>query len=278
MVSCSTRWVTRAMRCMLLSLPLLVLVFSWSPAAQAQGRGGILRIGMTAADIPYTPGQPDQGGEGYRFIGYQMYDALINWDLSQGDRLPDLVPGLAESWEVSQADNTKWIFHLRRGVKFHDGSEFNADAVLWNMERVRNKDAPQFDPKQAAFVDFNIPLLKSWRKLDDYTVEFTTIRPTSFVPYQLTFVLYSSPTQWEKMGHDWGKVAMQPAGTGPFRLTRLVPRERAELEPFPDYWNPQRRPKVERLILFPMPEATTRLAALRTGQVDWIEVPPPDGI
>ena len=128
---------------------LLVLVacallgaLAWQPAAEAQGRGGVLRIGMTAADIPYTPGQPDQGGEGYRFIGYQMYDALINWDLSQGDRLPDLVPGLAESWEVSKEDNTKWIFHLRHGVKFHDGSEFNADAVLWNMERVRNKDAP----------------------------------------------------------------------------------------------------------------------------------------
>ena len=104
---------------MLLSL---LLLFSWSPAAQAQGRGGVVRIGMTAADIPYTPGQPDQGGEGYRFIGYQMYDALINWDLSQGDRLPDLVPGLAESWKVSQADNTRWIFHLRRGVTFHDGS------------------------------------------------------------------------------------------------------------------------------------------------------------
>ncbi len=278
MVSCSTRWVARAMRLMLLSLPLLVLVFSWSPAAQAQGRGGVLRIGMTAADIPYTPGQPDQGGEGYRFIGYQMYDALINWDLSQGDRLPDLVPGLAESWEVSKTDNTKWIFHLRRGAKFHDGSEFNADAVIWNMERVRNKDAPQFDAKQAAFVDFRIPLLKSWRKIDDYTVEFTTTRPSSFVPYQVCYVLFSSPTQWEKLGHDWAKVAEHPSGTGPFKLTKLVPRERAELEPFPEYWDKKRVPKADKVILFPMPEATTRLAALRTGQVDWIEVPPPDGI
>jgi peptide/nickel transport system substrate-binding protein len=250
----------------------------WTPVAMAQGRGGVLRIGMTAADIPYTAGQPDQGGEGYRFIGYQMYDALINWDLSQGDRLPDLVPGLAERWEVSKEDKTKWIFYLRRGVKFHDGSEFNADAVIWNMERVRNKDAPQYDPKQAGMVDFRIPLLKSWRKVDDYTVEFTTIRPSSFVPYQVCYVLFSSPTQWEKMGHDWGKVAMNPAGTGPFKLTRLVPRERAELEPFVDYWDKRRIPKADKVILFPMPETTTRLAGLRTSQVDWIEVPPPDGI
>src|SRR5262245_58322722 len=185
MASCRTRWAASARQFGLLSLLLLSLAFSWSPAAQAQGRGGVLRIGMTAADIPYTPGQPDQGGEGYRFIGYQMYDALINWDLSQGDRLPDLVLGLAESWEVSKADNTKCIFHLRHGVKFHDGSEFKADVFIWNMDRIRNKDAPQFDPKQAAFVDFRIPLLKSWRKIDDYTVEFTTTRPSSFVPYQV---------------------------------------------------------------------------------------------
>jgi len=71
---------------------------------------------------------------------------------------------------------------------------------------------------------------------------------------------------------------MHPAGTGPFKLTRLVPRERAELEPFPEYWDTKRIPKVAKLILFPMPEATTRLAALRTGQVDWIEVPPADGL
>ena len=263
---------------LILSMLMLLGTLLWAPAATAQGRGGVLRIGMTASDIPYTAGQPDQGGEGYRFIGYQMYDALINWDLTQGDRLPDLVPGLAERWEVSPEDTTKWIFYLRRGVKFHDGSEFNADAVIWNMERVRNKDAPQYDPKQAGMVDFRIPLLKGWRKIDDYTVEFTTIRPSSFVPYQVCYVLFSSPAQWEKMGRDWGKVAMNPAGTGPFKLTRLVPRERAELEPFMEYWDKRRLPRADKVILFPMPETTTRLAGLRTGQVEWIEVPPPDGI
>ena len=263
---------------LIIGVLMLIGVLLWPPVTAAQGRGGVLRIGMTASDIPYTAGQPDQGGEGYRFIGYQIYDALINWDLTQGDRLPDLVPGLAERWEVSKGDNAKWIFYLRTGVKFHDGTEFNADAVIWNMERVRNKDAPQYDPKQAGMVDFRIPLLKSWRKIDDYTVEFTTTRPSSFVPYQVCYVLFSSPTQWEKTGRDWGKVAMNPAGTGPFKLSRLVPRERAELEPFAEYWDKRRLPKADKVILYPMPEATTRLAALRNGQVDWIEVPPPDGI
>ena len=105
----------------------------WSPVVWAQG--GVLRIGMTAADIPYTGGQPDQGFEGFRFIGNQLYDPLVRWDLSQGEQLPAIVPGLAESWEVNPNDKTKWVFKLRRGVKFHDGTDFNAAAVKWNIER-----------------------------------------------------------------------------------------------------------------------------------------------
>ena len=108
------RW-WRVTVCVLLAVLSLVAWPYGDHNAVAQ-RGGVLRIGMTAADIPYTAGQPDQGGEGYRFIGYQMYDALINWDLSQGDRLPDLVRS-GRVVEVSKEDNTKWIFHLRRGVK-----------------------------------------------------------------------------------------------------------------------------------------------------------------
>ncbi|HXH13563.1 MAG TPA: ABC transporter substrate-binding protein [Alphaproteobacteria bacterium] len=257
---------------------LLVGALLWPTVTAAQGQGGILRIAMTAADIPYAAGQPDQGFEGFRFIGYPLYDALINWDLTQGDRLPDLVPGLAESWEINKDDPTKWVFKLRRGVKFHDGSEFNADAVIWNWEKIRNKDAPQYDAKQAGDAAFRTTLVKSWRKLDDYTVEFTTTRPSAFLPFQLCYVLYSSPAHWEKLGRDWRAFAANPSGTGPFKLTRLVPRERAELEAFTEYWDKKRLPKVEKILLLPMPEPTTRLAALRTGQVDWVEVPPPDAI
>jgi ABC-type transport system substrate-binding protein len=145
----------------------------WTPVAMAQGRGGVLRIGMTAADIAYTAGQPDQGFEGFRIIGYPLYEALVRWDLSHGERLPDIAPGLAESWEVDKDDVHKWRFKLRRGVKFHDGSDFNADAVIWNWEKIRNKEALQYDPQQAAEIAFRITVIKDYRKLDDYTVEFT---------------------------------------------------------------------------------------------------------
>lgn len=261
----------------LITLGLVVMLFL-PPIAWSQGKGGVLRIGMTAADIPYTAGQPDQGFEGFRFIGFQLYDGLIRWDLSQGDTLPALVPGLAESWEISKDDHTKWIFKLRRGVKFHDGSDFNAEAFLWNWEKIRNKDAPQYDVKQGGIIYWATTEMKEWRKLDDYTLELITTRPTSFMPYLLTYIMMSSPTQWEKVGKDWKTFAETPSGTGPFKLTKLVPRERAELEPFAEYWDKKRVPKADKVILLTTPEPTTRLAVLRNGQADWIEVPPPDAI
>src|SRR5919204_3276120 len=263
---------------LLVSVLALLGTLLWRGSADAQGRGGVLRIGMTAADIPYTGGQPDQGFEGFRFIGFQLYDGLVRWDLSQGERLPDLVPGLAEAWEVSQEDHTKWIFHLRRGVKFHDGTDFTADAVLWNWDKIKTKEAPQYDTRQAGIIHWATTEMKSWRKLDDYTLELTTTRPSSFIPFQLTYILIASPAQWEKAGRDWRAFADHPAGTGPFKMSRLVPRERAELEPFTPYWDTTRVPRADRVILLPMPEVTTRLAALRNGQVDWVEVPPPDAI
>src|ERR1700745_679598 len=92
------------------------------------------RIGMTAADIPRTLGQPDQGFEGNRFTGNTMYEGLTTWDLSSADKASVVIPGLATEWNVAPDDKTKWIFKLRPGVKFHDGSDFNAHSVVWNVE------------------------------------------------------------------------------------------------------------------------------------------------
>ena len=78
-------------------------------AAQSQGT---LRVGMTASDIPLTTGQTDQGGEGMRFIGYTLYDALINWDLTSADRPSALIPGLATEWSVDEEDTDAVIDFL----------------------------------------------------------------------------------------------------------------------------------------------------------------------
>ncbi|MDB5374051.1 MAG: extracellular solute-binding protein family 5, partial [Belnapia sp.] len=227
-------------------------------------------------DIPQTTGQPDRGAGAYQFTGHTIYDPLVAWELDVADRPGKLVPGLATRWEADPADRTKWVFTLRPGVTFHDGAAFDADAVIWNFEKVLNPQAPHFDNRQAAQVRPRLPSIAAWRKLDAMTVEVTTKAVDSIFPYQMLWFLISSPAQYEKLGRSWEKFAFEPSGTGPFKLARLVPRASAELVRNAGYWNPARIPKADRVILVCAPEAVTRSNALLTGQVDFIETPAPD--
>jgi ABC-type transport system substrate-binding protein len=251
----------------------------------------VLRVAMTAADIPRTLGQPDQGFEGNRFTGIPMYDGLTNWDLSSADKTSQMIPGLALSWAVSAADKTKWTFKLRPGVKFHDGSPFNADAVVWNVQKVLDKEAVHFDASQVGVTASRMPTLRSARKMDDLTVELSTSEPDSFLPLNLTNLFMASPAHWQKKFEAaqgatpadkskaaWAAFAADASGTGPFKMSRLVPRERLELVANKDYWDAKRRPRIDRMVLLPMPEANARTAALLSGQVDWIEAPSPDAM
>lgn len=267
----------------------LGLTAAWPLAAQAQEK--VLRIAMTAADIPRTLGQPDQGFEGNRFTGIPMYDALTHWDLSKSDAPSVLIPGLALSWAVDAKDKTKWVFKLRPGVKFHDGSEFNADAVVWNVRKVLDKDAPHFDASQVGVTASRMPTLRSARKIDAMTVELTTSEPDAFLPLNLTNLFMASPAHWQKKFDAaqgatpadkakaaWTAFAADASGSGPFKMARFVPRERLEVVANKAYWDPKRTPKIDRVVMLPMPEANARTAALLSGQVDWIEAPAPDAI
>jgi peptide/nickel transport system substrate-binding protein len=189
---------------------------------------GTLRIGMTAADIPQTTGQPDQGFEGFRFAGYTIYDALVNWDLSKADTIADIRPGLAVSWAPVEGEPTKWIFNLRKGVKFHDGTDFNADAVIWNLERIFNKDSPQFEANSAGIMRSRVPILASgYKKIDDYTVARThddrrrLAISRGWCPTSLTARPHSGR---RRQGLEQGR-APPAAGTGPFKITKVVPRQ-----------------------------------------------------
>lgn len=260
-------------------------------AAWAQEK--VLRIAMTAGDIPRTSGQPDQGFEGNRFTGIPLYDSLTQWDLSSATEASGVIAGLAASWAVDEKDRTRWVFKLRPGVKFHDGSDFNADAVVWNVAKVLDKSAAQYDPAQIGVTASRMPTLRSARKIDDLTVALTTSEPDSFLPINLTNLFIASPAHWrkkfdalpasvadpaERSRQAWAAFAADPSGTGPFRQARLVPRERLELVKNPAYWDEKRRPKIDRVVLLPLPEASARTAALMSGQVDWIEAPAPDAV
>lgn len=245
----------------------------------AQAQDKVLRIGMTASDIPTTTGMPNNGFEGMRFLGFPAFEGLILFDLSKSDQLATLRPGLAEKWEQAPDDKKTWIFTLRKGVKFHDGTDFNADAVIWNLERIFNKDSPQFEAAATGIMRSRVPILASYKKIDDYTVALTTTTVASYFPWMVPYMLNTSPASWDKAGKDWAKVAMLPAaGTGPFKISKVVPRQSVTMVRNDDYWDAGRKPKVDSVVLLPIPEANTRLAALRSGRVDWIEVPPPDGI
>lgn len=251
------------------------IAYASQPAAAAEK---VLRVGMTAADVPLTTGQANQGGEGVRFMGLSLYDALILWDLSSYEKPAVLKPGLATEWKVDDATKKIWTFKLREGVKFHDGSGFDADAVVWNLDKLLKKDSAQYDPSQAAQASQYFGGIDSYRKIDAMTVEITTKTPDAVFPYQISGIVYSSPKRWEEVGRNWAEFAKRPSGTGPWILDKLVPRERAELLRNPNYWDPKRVPKSDRLVLMCMPDSSTRTAALLSDQVDFIEAPPPDAV
>jgi peptide/nickel transport system substrate-binding protein len=269
---------------------LLAAVVLTPITASAQEK--VLRIAMTAADIPKTNGQPDQGFEGNRFTGIPLFDALTHWDLSSADKASVVIPGLATEWKVGDTDKTKWTFKLRKGVKFHDGSDLTADAIVWNVEKVLKKDARHFAPDQIGVTVSRMPTLESARKIDDYTVELTTREPDSFLPLNLTNLFIASPAHWQKKydalasvtdpaeraKQAWAAFAADASGSGPFKMARFSPRERVEYVKNTAYWDAKRRPTIDRVVLLPMAEASARTAALLSGQVDWIEAPAPDAV
>lgn len=247
-------------------------------AGAAFAQETVLRVAMTAADIPDWTGAPDQGYEGYRFAGYTMYDALALWDLSSSDKAADIVPGLATSWEIDPTNNLVWTYNLRPGVTFHDGCPWNADSAVWNFARVQDTAAPQYNARHAAMQGSGVVNVASVEKVDDLTIKITTKTPASLLPYDLAMFYMISNCGVEGAGNDYAKYGEKPAGTGPYIFDKLVPHERLELVKNASYWNPDRVPKHDRLVLLPMPEASTRAAALLSGQVDFVEAPSPDTI
>jgi ABC-type transport system substrate-binding protein len=238
----------------------------------------VLRVAMTAADIPDYTGAPDQGYEGYRFAGYTLYDALALWDLSSSDKAAGIVPALATSWTIDPANNKRWIYKLREGVTYHDGCAWNADSAIWNFARVMDPKSPQFNPRHVGQMGTYVVNIASIDKVDDYTVAINTKVPSSLFPYEMVMFYMISNCAVTAANNDYNVYMKKPSGTGPYKFDSVAPHERLELVKNDKYWNPARIPKHDRLVLLPMPEASTRAAALLSGQVDFVEAPSPDTI
>lgn len=209
----------------------------------------VLRVAMTAADIPATDGAPDQGYEGYRFVGYTMYDTLVAWDLSSSDKAADLIPGLATEWKVDPENNKRWLFTLRQGVTYHDGCPFNADSAVWNFNRIFDETAPQFSARHKASHGFSMAEVAGVEKVDDYTMAINTKSINSLLPYNIAQFFMISNCEVEKLGYDYAKFAENPVGSGPYKFSSLVPHQRLELVANKEYWNAARIPKHDKLVL-----------------------------
>ena len=204
-------------RCTALAAPTL---------AQPARPGCTLRIATTLAALPTQNGGPDQGTEGIRFMGYTLYDPLIGWDLSHADRAATLRPSIATAWTVDAQDRTRWTITVRDGIHFHDGSLLDAAAVVWNLDKLFNRDAPQYDREQAAQMTWRMPAIKASRVIDPQHLEITTNGIDSTLPYQLTALLISSPARWQQAG-SMGRIqqaSRRHRAVGPAALRRAGKR------------------------------------------------------
>lgn len=183
-------------------------------------------------------------------------------------REPDMsiVPGLAERWEV--VEPTRWRFHLRKGVKFHDGRDFTADDVVFSADRVR---ADGSDLKTRIAADTQVI------KVDDHTVDFVTSSPNPIIHFEWeTWSIMSkgwaeehNAVSPEKLSGDEENYATRHAnGTGPFMLVSREADVKTVAKANPNWWNAANKEhNLETVTLTPIASDATRVAALLSGQV-----------
>jgi peptide/nickel transport system substrate-binding protein len=233
---------------MLLLIPLAV----W---AQQPKSGGTLQVAWES-DVTGLDPHLSAGIQAYRAVG-NLFNSLITIDTEL-----NYVPDLAESWEILE-NGKVYLFHLRQGVKFHDGTDFDAEVVRWNYQRI-------MDPEEKAFDAPNYSIIESVEAIDAHTVKFTLKHPSIILlpvmaAYRTGF-LQMSPASYKQWGKD--DVRMHPVGTGPFKLARWEPNQVIVLEKNPNYFKPG-LPYLDRVDLRIMKEGVTRVTALRTGEVDF---------
>jgi peptide/nickel transport system substrate-binding protein len=189
-------------------------------------------------------------------------------DLASGKPMGEIEPCLAESWKVSD-DGLTWTFTLRKGVKFHDGTTFDADAVIANVDRLLNKSnsyRSTTTPIATTAVFGN--KVESYRALNPSTVEFKlTQKYYPFLPnLGVPNAGIVSPAALKKYGQDIGK---NPIGTGPFKFVDYTSADHITLERNPEYWD--NKAYLDKVIYRIVPDSTVRLAKLRNREIDFID-------
>jgi peptide/nickel transport system substrate-binding protein len=265
--------IASAVRIGLLAAGTLVLGAMLTPPAKA---AGTLIWGMPAETDILDPHAT--GGWATYGVTYQIFEGLVKEDLTKADvPSPPLIPALATSWDISP-DGTVYTFKLRPGVKFHDGTAFDAAAVKFNFERFWDESSPNFYKKAKAFVIAYTKWIKSVEVLDPMTVR-VTLKTANYQWLRQGLQSYGqplmiSPDSVKKYGNDG--IALHPIGTGPFKFVQRDQGVKTVLEKNPDYWGTPA--KLDRIIIRPLQDPATRVAALENGEIQMMNTPPWDEI
>jgi len=207
-----------------------------------------------------------------------IYDTLV--DYAEGTT--DIVPGLAETWESSE-DGLVWTFHLRQGVKFHDGTDFNADAVVFNFNRWMDPahpnhqgDFPYYGYMFGGYKGDEGHVIKEVVAKDASTVEFHLNFPQGPFLSNLAMSPFAiaSPAAIEKYGDKFGE---NPVGTGPFVFEEWTRNDKVVLTKNPNYYQ-EGYPLLDQLIFKSIPDNSARFIALQSGDIDMMDGVNPDDV
>src|SRR5438876_2862833 len=257
---CGPRW----SGVILLLIGLFTVAAPATPAAAQPA--GTLVVGLVAEPVNLDP--PQVTDLNSLRVSRRIVETLVAF----AEETTRIVPGLAESWAISK-DGLWYTFKLRTGIKFHDGTPLNAEAVRFSIERQFNPEHPANKLGKYPFANYFFGNVKAVEVMDESTVRFILKEPRASFLAVLTSGAASivSPTAVRKWGADY---PLNPVGTGPFRYASWQRGQQVVLEKNPDYW---RGPvKIDRVIYRSIVEDQARLTELLTGAVDLIVGVPPD--
>ncbi|BEP28048.1 ABC transporter substrate-binding protein [Helicovermis profundi] len=240
--------------------------------APAPAKEKVLIFARSGDSVSLDPSNATDGESFY--VARNVLDTLVDY----AEDSTAIIPALATSWETKNEEGTIWEFHLRKGVKFHDGTDFNADAVVFNFDRWMNEDNEyRFDGENFEYWGYMFGgypgIVKSVTAVDENTVDVELNTPNAPFISNLAMPSFaiSSPTAIKKYKGD---IFKNPVGTGPFKFVEWLKDDKIVLEKNENYWG--EGPKLDKLIFRSIPDNSARLLELQAGTIDMMTGVSPD--